>query len=93
MLNSPIYGINYTTIRAYYRDPNNEDLNAEQRAFEDDMQSRIQVFYQERKNNMESSARQGIDFTSPGIYVEDFENNLYAVVMGDPYREILYRYE
>ena len=89
----PIFGINYKTLRASYRDPNNEELNAEQRAFEDDMLSRIRVFYEERKGNMESAARQGIDFTSPGIYVEDFENNLYAVVMGDPYREILYRYE
>ena len=76
---------------SYYSDA--EDCTADQEAFEDDVLSEIQKFYESNRNKLDKAAVQGIDFTKSGIYVEDFENNLYAVVLAGFYRIIRVRYE
>lgn len=76
---------------SYYSDA--EEYTAEQEAFEEDVTNEIQKFYENNRGKLDKAAVQGIDFTKTGIYVEDFENNLYAVVLGGAYRIILVRYE
>lgn len=76
---------------SYYSDA--EEYTSEQEAFEDDVTSEIQKFYENNRGKLDKAAVQGIDFTKAGIYVEDFENNLYAVVLGGAYRIILVRYQ
>lgn len=70
-----------------------DEWTADQDAFEDDVTSEIQKFYENNRGKLDKAAVQGIDFTKGGIYVEDFENNLYAVVLGGAYRIILVRYQ
>ena len=70
-----------------------DEWTADQDAFEDDVTSDIQKFYENNRGKLDKAAVQGIDFTKGGIYVEDFENNLYAVVLGGAYRIILVRYQ
>jgi len=62
-------------------------------AFEEDVTNEIQKFYENNRGKLDKAAVQGIDFTKGGIYVEDFENNLYAVVLAGFYRIILVRYQ
>ena len=76
---------------SYYSDA--EEYTADQDAFEEDVTNEIQKFYESNRGKLDKAAVQGIDFTKGGIYVEDFENNLYAVVLGGAYRIILVRYE
>lgn len=76
---------------SYYSDA--EEYTADQEAFEEDVTNEIQKFYESNRGKLDKVAVQGIDFTKGGIYVEDFENNLYAVVLAGAYRIILVRYE
>lgn len=76
---------------SYYSDA--EEYTSEQEAFEEDVTNEIQKFYESNRSKLDKAAVQGIDFTKGGIYVEDFEDNLYAVVLGGAYRIILVRYE
>lgn len=76
---------------SYYSDA--EEYTADQEAFEEDVTNEIQKFYESNRGKLDKAAVQGIDFTKGGIYVEDFEKNLYAVVLAGAYRIILVRYE
>jgi len=76
---------------SYYSDA--EEYTADQEAFEEDVTNEIQKFYESNRGKLDKAAVQGIDFTKGGIYVEDFENNLYAVVLAGFYRIILVRYQ
>ena len=70
-----------------------DEWTAEQDAFEEDVTNEIQKFYENNRGKLDKAAVQGIDFTKAGISVEDFENNLYAVVLAGFYRIILVRYQ